>query len=110
MTIPFWYPSLNSPLRAGMVVKHIIALMGAVAESLTVAAMLQLSHGKRNFAKHVQYLCEEEFLFWAPRHGLQHVCFNQPRALTPWDRNAPRDEFRKLWAHTQSHLSPFPLI
>jgi hypothetical protein len=45
----------------GMVVKHIIALMGAVVESLTIAAMRQLGQGKRNYAKRVEYLHAHEF-------------------------------------------------
>jgi hypothetical protein len=46
----------------GMVVKHTIALMGAVVESLTVAAMRQLGQGKRNYAKRVQYLHDQGFI------------------------------------------------
>jgi hypothetical protein len=54
----------------GMVVKHTIAVMGAVVESLTVTAMKQLGQGKRNFAKRVAYLCGEGLIDEALRDEL----------------------------------------
>ncbi len=66
----------------GMVVKHTIALMGSVVESLTMTAMKQLGQGRRNYAKRVGYLCDEGFFdatlrdellwLWEARSGV-HV-------------------------------------
>jgi hypothetical protein len=42
-----------------MVVKHVIAVHGAIAESLTVEAMKELGHGKPKFAKRLERLRDE---------------------------------------------------
>ena len=54
----------------GMVVKHTIALMGSVVESLTMTAMKQLGHGRRNYAKRVECLFDEGLLDAALRNEL----------------------------------------
>src|SRR5262249_45723607 len=45
-----------------MVSKHIITLMAAVVESVTMAAMSQLGQGKRNYGKRVEYLSEHGYI------------------------------------------------
>jgi hypothetical protein len=46
----------------GMVVKHTIAVMGAVAESLTVAAMFKLGHGKGKYAARCERLRDKDII------------------------------------------------
>jgi hypothetical protein len=45
-----------------MVVKHTIAVMGAVAESLTVAAMFKLGHGKGKYAARCERLRDKDII------------------------------------------------
>lgn len=42
-----------------MVIKHVIAVMGGIAEAVTFVAMRQLGHGKRNYAKRIERLKED---------------------------------------------------
>jgi hypothetical protein len=66
----------------GMVIKHVIALMGSVVESLTLSAMRRLNQGKRNYAKRIEYLAQQGFIdhelrgellwLWEARSGV-HV-------------------------------------
>lgn len=46
----------------GMVIKHLIALMGGIAESLTVEAMRKLKHGKKSYAKRVAQLLTDRVI------------------------------------------------
>jgi hypothetical protein len=46
----------------GMVMKHLIALMGTIAECLTVEAMKKLGHGTRNFGKRIAHLLKDSVI------------------------------------------------